>query len=69
MKKLKLKALASGATEILSRDQMKTILGGRMGTPCPAMIPCLFDGDCYGNSCYRCNRGTTWGICEYGVEV
>ncbi|MCC6286780.1 MAG: hypothetical protein IT249_02745 [Chitinophagaceae bacterium] len=31
MKKLKLKALQLGATEILSREQLKTIMGGSGG--------------------------------------
>jgi len=33
MKKLKLRALASGATEVLTRSQMKNVLGGSMDPP------------------------------------
>lgn len=48
MKKLKLKALALGATEILTREQLKSIMGG-----------CFADSDC--PSGQKCNSGATGG--------
>ena len=39
MKKLRLSALELGAKEVLTRDQLKKVLGGA-GSPCSATVTC-----------------------------
>lgn len=46
MKKLKLKALTLGATEILTREQLKTIMGG-----CSSSTDCGGGNWCDGGTC------------------
>lgn len=61
MKKLKLKALELGAHEILTRTQLKTILGGGFGSgSCDAMNPhcAVISGET--GVCIS-------GLCTYGV--
>ena len=50
MKKIKLKALSLGATEVLTREQLKNVLGG--------------DGSSTGNrSAYICGTRLNYGQC------
>jgi hypothetical protein len=68
MKKLKLKALEFGATETLTREQMKNVLGGNSpittGGPCQENI-CYDDTDCKDPKYPICNNpcgGTGWPL-------
>ena len=64
MKKLKLKALELGATEVLTRDQLKNVLGGYGSTGCGANGTC--SGTCIepGMTCgYEPSDGTC--MCDY----
>lgn len=58
MKKLKLQALASGATEVLTRDQMKNVLGGTIDPPGDCGLPT----DTNGCSTAACKRDV--GTCK-----
>jgi hypothetical protein len=48
MKKLRLKALSLGATEILTREQLKAITGGSCTSvqDCGALLPACVNGEC-----------------------
>ena len=58
MKKLKLQALELGATEVLSRSQMKNVLGGTMDPPSGCGSP----SDTGGCSTAACKRDV--GTCK-----
>jgi hypothetical protein len=55
MKKLKLKALDLGAIEVLTRAQLKDVLGGLISTTVKA-------GGCY--QCCEANDNTVCGACN-----
>lgn len=71
MKKLKLKAFDFEGSEILSREQLKKVMGGttafftEQGTTdkCPDSFACNCDGEFAG-----CYPNTTDGICDCAVE-
>lgn len=61
MKKLKLRAIELGAKEILSREQLKMILGGDDGS---AGTSCTADSDCQGGmKCCMTTDGSSIKIC------
>lgn len=60
MKKLRLKALELGATEILSREQLKNILGGG-GTSCSTNGDCNNGESCCYGSCMTQSQCTQQG--------
>jgi len=55
MKKLKLKALQLGTKEVLSRTQLKNVLGGNDVSKCKSTGFCDSDSDCD----YFCSCNTT----------
>lgn len=63
MKKLKLKALELGAKEVLSRDQLKKVLGGFAAAGCSVSIACP-NGEtkscsCQSGTCSSSSSGVT----------
>lgn len=62
MKKLKLTALQFGATEVLTRAQLKNVLGGS-GGGC-STSPCTTSGPFGQSTGYCSNHGVQGGLCN-----
>jgi len=57
MKKLKLKAIKLAAKEVLTRDQLKNIIGGDGSGDCGS--------NCFGTCYISCNGNWGWGTCAW----
>lgn len=60
MKKLKLQALKLGAKELLTREQLKNLMGGSGGSGNKCNVSCSSDSDC-DSVCPNCEKNTNWG--------
>lgn len=68
MKKLQLKALELGANEVLTRDQLKKVMGGGSGSEGEG------DGASYGtcfniNGCWQYSAPVPWGACLADLQM
>ena len=61
MRNLKTKALQLGATDFLSREQLKNVLGGAASGCLALGEPCLEDIQCCPNCCVY--EGGEYGVC------
>lgn len=73
MKRLKLKAVELGANEVLTREQLKGITGGILGTcscTCPDGVTFSYVGTpaCNQSSTSECGAGNT-ATCTWGGSI
>ncbi len=63
MKKLKLKALELGATEVLSREQLMNTFGGESASSSGSCFARCNQDSSNGTSVSDCSRSTVEGVC------